>query len=290
MGQVAPVGVSAWGQPPAGDQANAVISGTFAAVGPGRPFAYRGPIDVLFGAQYNTTLNTTKGSLAVTFSGNGLGTIAAGSAVNSINLPRGTTMATTSTLALPIISLSGVVDIGRAAIRNLAQTNGLLNAPVSGPGIPIGTTVTNIFQAADPTQNPPVLGIVTLSNQPTSAQTDATGSSWFYDFQLQASAITTGVDANALFTGATITYTGNIQLERTFDGCQTFWPCNVGGSGTLASYAAGTPVSLTFGEPERQVYYRLNCLAYTPVTGIALVYRISTTGAAAETLAISSAI
>ena len=41
MGIPAPAGVSAAGAPPAGDQANAVLSGQFLAVGPSAPFAFR---------------------------------------------------------------------------------------------------------------------------------------------------------------------------------------------------------------------------------------------------------
>ena len=51
-------------------------------------------------------------------------------------------------------------------------------------------------------------------------------------------------------------------------------------SGSLPN---GTPVSLTFGEPERNVLYRTNCLAYTSGT---INYRISQTGGANESLAI----
>ncbi len=296
MGKRAPVGVAAWGQPSAGDEANAVISGTFTAVQPGRAFALRGPMNVEIWGAYNTTLTTTAGSLAAT--AGTAGPIAAGSAINSVNVPRGTTVGAivgaAITLALPIISLQGSVDVpasgvgGRPAITGLARTAGLLNASVTGPGIPVGTTVIAIPVPADPTNN--VLGTVQLSAAPTSAPVGPFSPQNFYDFQLQASAVATGADTAATFTGGSILYPGTVQVERSFDGCATWLPCNVGGGGTIAAYAGGGPISLTFGEPERQVYYRLNCIAYTGVTGVTLNYRISTTGVAPESLSVGTSI
>jgi hypothetical protein len=75
-----------------------------------------------------------------------------------------------------------------------------------------------------------------------------------------------------------------VQLERSFDGGATFIAGNIG-AGALAQFtgAAVTPVDLTFGEPEKNVLYRLNCLAWTSGT---INFRISQTGGAAESLAI----
>ena len=98
---------------------------------------------------------------------------------------------------------------------------------------------------------------------------------------LSAPALVTGTDNAAVVTGAGILFVGGVQLERSFDGGSTWIVCNVGGTGVLAQYATGTPVSFTFGEPEKQVLYRLNCYAYT--SG-AINYRISETGGAAESL------
>jgi hypothetical protein len=55
----------------------------------------------------------------------------------------------------------------------------------------------------------------------------------------------------------------------------------------LASFSAGTPVSLTFGEPERGVLYRLNCLSYA--SGV-VNYRLSSTGMAAMSLSLGTPI
>jgi hypothetical protein len=53
--------------------------------------------------------------------------------------------------------------------------------------------------------------------------------------------------------------------------------------GTLAQWTTGTPVSITFGEPERNVNYRLNCIVYS--SGL-ITYRFSQTGGANESLSI----
>ena len=52
-------------------------------------------------------------------------------------------------------------------------------------------------------------------------------------------------------------------------------------AGALAQFTAGTPVSVTFGEPEKNVLYRLNCIAYTSGT---INYRFSQTAGANEAL------
>jgi len=267
----APLGVAASGQPVVGDQATAVLTGTIAAVGPGKPFAFRGPMNLLLWTSIATALTTTAGSLTATVaSGAGL---AAGVAVNSVNVPPGTTYGsisgTSGTLALPVQTQPGVVQLGAAAIGGLAFTAGLLGATVSSPRLPVGTTV------------------VQISAQPLSAPTDAPGNNTpvdFFEFAPTANGVTvTGTDAAATFTGAAIVFSGTVQLERSFDGGRTWIPCNVGAMGTLAQFSAGTPVSITFGEPERQMLYRLNCLAWASGT---INYRISQTGGANESLAI----
>lgn len=200
MGIPAPAGVSASGTPPTGDRANAVISGKITAIGPGLPFAFYGPFNVLIYASINTSLTTTANSNAFSVvSGTGL---AIGNAIAGTNVPDGTT----------ILTITG--------------TTGTLTFPSN------------------------------TSN----------------------TAVITGTDTTAIFTGAAINYSGTVQLERSFDGGNTWIVCNVGGTGTLAQWATGTPVSIVASEPEKQVLYRLNCIAYTSGT---INYRISTTGVAA---------
>lgn len=285
MGLPAPAGVSASGLPPQGDQANAVVQGVLTAVGPGKPFAFRGPMNLAIWASVNEALTTNNGALAATVAAGG--GIAVGAAVNSVNVPRGTTWATfagvAGTLALPIETMTGRVNVSELHIYDLPSTAGLLGAGVSSPYLPAGVTVLEIVRAAVAPTNasPGVKGIVRISALPTSAP--VSNDPVPFEFSPTGNAITTGVDANATFTGAGITYTGSVQIERSFDGGATWLLCNIGGAGQLAVFAAGTPVQVTFGEPEKEVLYRIN----VTVLGAGNVnYRISQTGGAAESLAI----
>lgn len=287
MGIPAPQGIAASGLPPAGDQANAVLSGTFSAVGPSQPFAFRGPMNLAIWASVTTALTTAAASLAATVaSATGL---AAGSAINSANVPKGTTVGALAvlavTLAVPPITMPGRVNPAAAAITDIPDTTGLVGATVTGPGIPAGTTVLAITLASIAVTNlsDGRRGTVRLSANPTAITPDKNNPQQF-TFARTANAIaTTGADASASFTGAGIVYVGTVQLEHSFDGGATWLVCNVGASGLLAQWSAGTPVNLTFGEPEKNVLYRLNCAAYT--SGV-INYRISQTGGAAESLAI----
>lgn len=292
MGIPAAQGVDGSGLPPAGDQANAVVSGTFKAIGPGLPFAFRGPMNLLLWASITTALTTTTGSTAATVtSATGL---AVGDAVSSVNAPPGTTIGvlagTNATLALPTLTLPGVVSTSSAQMTGLPSTTGLLGATVSGPGYPAGVTVLGIVVPAIAATNisPGQPGTLLLSSAPTIAPVN--NAPQLFAFALTGNGITTtGADAAASFTGATITFNGTIQMERSFDGGQTWIVGNIGGAGFLAQWtgAAVGPVSLTFGEPEKNVLYRLNCTAFTSVLGGGTInYRISQTGGAAESLAI----
>ncbi len=296
MGQPAPLGVGASGLPPAGDKANAVVTGQITAVGPTAPFAFLGPINVSIWASLGVTLTTTAGSLSASV-GSGTG-VNKGQAVNSVNVPRGTTWGafsgTSGTLAIPPITLTGNIAASEPQITNLASTDGLVGAAVTGPYIPAGTTVTSITTAAvaATNDNPGVLGTVTLSANPTT--TPVQPARLPFVFARTGNAITvSGADANATLTGGlvagtqVISFVATIQIERSFDGGQTWLPCNIGGNGVLAQYTAGTPVSLTFGEPEREVLYRLNCLAYTSGT---INYRFSENGGAAMSLSFGTPI
>ena len=277
-----------------GDQANSVLSGTLLGVGPGRCFAFRGPMNFSLWASINTTLTTTNGSLSATV-GSATG-LAAGAAINGVNVPNGTTIGvlsgTTVTLALPIITLQGNIN-ALGQISGLESTTGLLGATVTVPStregitLPSGTTVTTILTpaVAENTNGPGTKGVVQLSAAPTVLPNQY--GQLPFDFALTSNAVATGANTTAVFTGAGITYSATVQLEWSFDGGYTWLPCNIGGGGTLAQYGVGTPVRVTFGEPERNILYRPNCISYVSGT---INYRISTTGAAAESLAISSSI
>lgn len=298
MGKPAPFGVAAAGIPPLGDQANAVLSGIISAIGPTAPFAFMGPMNVAFWASLGTTLTTTAGSLSSSVaSATGL---AVGNAINSRNVPPGATIGalsgTTVTLALPPLTypVSGLNTAGNRQVSLPPGSNvaALLGATVTAPStaqrltIPAGTTVAAIIQpdVAPSLNGPGVPGIIQLSALPTLVPPEAA------PLQLQfaptGNAIqTTGADAAATFTGAAITFNATINVERSFDGGLTWLICNIGGSGQLAQYSGATvtPVQFAFGEPERNVLYRLNAIAYT--SGV-LNYRISETGQAATSISV----
>ena len=302
MGIPANNGIDAWGLPNAGDQATAVVSGTFTAIGTGDAFAFRGPMNLeLYASLTNLAFTTTNGSLAASVSsGTGL---AAGVAINSTNVPFGTTWATFSgtsgTLALPAYSypVTGLsTQTAQITLPPGSNVNQLLGATVSVTSnralttIPAGTTVTSIFQpdiapnSATGYAGQP--GIIVLSTAPTAVPPNGVGVNGQpvnLRFKLGSAAITTGVDAAAVFTGAAISYSATVQLEKSFDGGATWIVGSLSNSGTLAQWTTGTPVSITFGEPERNVNYRLNCIAYTSGT---ITYRVSQTGGANESLSI----
>lgn len=290
MGIPAALGVSASGLPPLNDQANAVDQGTITAIGPTIPFAFRGPMNLSIWASINTTLTTTAGSLSATVaSATGL---AVGNAVNSVNVPAGTTIGalsgTTATLVVPPIQLPSQVSLSK--IVSVPNTAGLLGATVTVPStaeqttLPASTTVTAVLtpSVAGTNAGPGSWGTIQLSNAFTAVPPN--NNPVPLNFARTGNAVTVGAaDAAATFTGAAIDFSGTLQIERSFDGGKTFIVCSTGLGGTLAQYTTGAPVSATFGEPEKNVLYRLNCIAYSSGT---INYRISQTGGAAESLAI----
>jgi hypothetical protein len=180
--------------------------------------------------------------------------------------------------------LAGVARTPDSSIHDLPLTNGLLGAAVSGPNIPSGTTVLAITRAAVPSNGVGAAqtGTVKLSAAPTGSPTNKAPVPFVFNPNGNA-ILASGTDAAAFFTGSAINYTGSVQLERSFDGGSTWTLCNIGGSGLMAIWGAGTPVNFAFGEPEKQVLYRLNCTALSAGN---INYRISTTGGAAEALTI----
>jgi hypothetical protein len=74
------------------------------------------------------------------------------------------------------------------------------------------------------------------------------------------------------------TWSGSIQLERSFDGGATWYICGVGGGGQQAIYSTSNQdVSFVASEPEQGVLYRLHCTALTAGT---VNYRMTTTSPA----------
>lgn len=275
MGIPALAGVSASGLPPAGDKANAVVSGTITAVGPTQPFAFRGRVNIALYASYNTSLTTTNGSLTASVGTSGA--IAAGTSIKSANVPAGTTFGAFTgpggTLALPAITLWGFTDAGASQINGVERTSGLIGATISGPGIQAGTTITSIVQEMVPAtiHNPQVRGVFGLSLPVTAVPAIVARQPFLVG--LGSNAVVSGTDAAAIFTGSAITYTATINLERSFDGGSTW------------IHIGAAPLDIS--EAEACVLYRLNCTAYTSGT---INYRISQTGVAATALDLSGAL
>jgi hypothetical protein len=86
-------------------------------------------------------------------------------------------------------------------------------------------------------------------------------------------------DSAAVYVGNELTFTGTIQLERSFDGGHTWIPCYIWQGGAQLKWTGA--ISTELMEPEKSVLYRLNCIAFTSGT---INYRISTTGQAGTTL------
>ena len=295
MGIPAPLGVMSTGLPPLGDQANAVKKGAITAVGPHRPFAFRGPMNLAIWNSVTSALTTTAGSLAATVvSATGL---QVGTAINSVNVPKGTTIGalngTNITLAVPPVTFyASQINTSNGQVTLPAGSNvaSLVGSTVTVPSnaeqvtLPANTTVTAVVQAdiAPSANGPGQPGIIQLSATPTVAPPINTQVPLV--FAVGAAAIlTSGADAAASFTDAATKWNGTVQLERSFDGGSTFLCANIGSAGLLAQFISLSSVQTTFGEPEKSVLYRLNCIAYVSGT---INYRISQTGGAAESLAI----
>ncbi len=260
------------------------------ALGPTPPFAFYGPLNLSIWGEYVTPLVTTTGSLTATVTT--AGAIAAGVAINGANVPygavAGVVSGTTLTLVLPTYTFSGRVITGVAQVTGILDTSRLLGATVNGIGVTSSQTVTSIITpSVAPTPELPkgTPGVVGLSAVATAQQDLAYPTP--YTFALaNTGGITSGTDAAAIFTSAAIGLTGTVQLERSFDGGKTWVVCNIGGSGALAQWSMTTPVSLSFGEPEKLVLYRLNVTALTTSSGTNVRYRLSETGQAATSLSV----
>jgi hypothetical protein len=290
MGVPSPEGVSASGRGPywPNDKANGVIQGTIGAVRATAPFAFWGPMNLFVWADFTTSAAVTAGSLVVALGAAGV--IAAGASISATNLPYGTTVVslagTDATVALPIQTHTAKVLSGQVLMTDLYSTQYLLGATVTGPGIPAATTVAEIVTVARASSGdtPGIRGVVRLSNAVTLNPPNTNNQP--FQFALAATGLATANDAAAKITSAAIGMVGAIQLERSFDGGATWIVCNVGNVGALAQWNTATPVSISFGEPERMVLYRLNQTTITPSAGYTLNYRISETGQAATTLAV----
>jgi hypothetical protein len=264
------------------DQANSVLSGTFTDEQVSAPLAIYGWFNVSLWASYSSSLATTSGSLSATIGT--AGSIAKGNSIYSTNTPPGTSIqavsGTTLTLYIPPITVRGYGVVGSTHLTGLDYTTGLTGAAVTGLGIPASTTVSSIVtEAVAPSQfSPGVKGEIIISNQVTATTADQSDTPFV--FARDGHAITaSATDSAAVYVGNELTFTGTIQLERSFDGGHTWIPCYIWQGGSQLKWTAAMSTELM--EPEKGVLYRLNCIAFTSGT---INYRISTTGQAGTTL------
>ena len=73
------------------------------------------------------------------------------------------------------------------------------------------------------------------------------------------------------------TFSGTVDIEKSFDNGANWLKVSVNASGSPASYT--NPVSVIVLEPESQVLYRLNCTTYTSGT---INYRVSQSPSSAK--------
>lgn len=272
----------------AADKATSVVSGTIAAVGPGDAFSVYGAMNFVLYAERTATLTTAAGSLAATV--NSATGLAAGAAIKSANVPAGTTIGALSgtnvTLALMPQYWNGTLQPGLTGIQmgpvgsvptTLATLNG---ATIVSPYFASGTTVTGYDETAR---------TLTTSNAPTGLTGDV--DNFLFEFRPTGNAIVTTGAVASTFTGAGVLFNATVNLERSFDGGQTWVLCNSGGAGFIAQFvgdgsSTGAPISVAFGDPEAAMLYRINCTVYGTNTNIAIKYRISTTGQAATSISL----
>lgn len=283
-------GVSASGLSPyTNDFANGVDQGSLSAVGATKPFALFGTLNLWVWTEFLTSLQVTNGSSNGTVGA--AGAIAAGAAIKSTVVPPGTTVlsigGTTPVLALPTRTFYANSINGRPTLTGIQDTTWLSGAAVTGLGF-AGATVSSIDVAAIVGDTPVDgnTGQVTLNANASAGPQNQQPTP--FEFALANTGLTSGTDAAAVFTGAAIGLVGQIQVERSFDGGNTWIVANIGGSGALAQFSTASPVSIAFGEPERQTLYRLNLTAITPVAGNTLKYRISATGQQATSIALQT--
>lgn len=295
MGIPASLGINGFGTPVKGDQATAVVSGSFIARGVSVPFSFFGMANFTLYCEAVNLLTTTAGSFTATVSGPTAALITDGTAIRSSLFENGTVFsaftAGSGDLYLQPISVYGKVTALSNVITGNFITDGLLpgtdltGAAISGVGIPPGTTITQILvhsnqmfgtPAARPVQAQiEISQAATITSDPNNQGGIGTALTIIPTANMIGSS-----SANSFFTGSTIAYTGSVQLEKSFDGGASWIVVNIGppGSGAMAIYQNAACVSFTLFEPEKQVLYRWNCTAITLTGAESIQYRISETG------------
>jgi hypothetical protein len=289
----APLGLTGFGTPVKGDQATAVASGSFTAVGASIPFAFYGLANFSLYCEVVDLLTTTQGTFTATVTGATSGLIAAGTAIRTSLFQNGTIFSAFSggsgtLLFQPICFYANVTALSNIVTGNFV-TDGffpgvdLTGAAISGLGIQPGTTITKIVNHSNQLfENPaltPNIASIMLSLPATITSDPRLAPGTALTITPTANMVPTS-SANSFFTGSTIAYTGSVQLEKSFDGGASWIVANIGpaGSGAMAIYQNAASVSFSLYEPERQVLYRWNCTSITLTGTESIQYRISQTG------------
>lgn len=264
----------------AADRANAVVTGSFTAVGPSKAFSVWGPFDVSIWAELTASTVFTAGSSTAAVTSTG---VSIGDTIYSPggNVPPGTTVLTVPggssvTMAFPPQFWTGTISTLEALIRNVAVPANLLTLNgatiINSPYFAAGVTVVAYDNAAR---------TLTTSAAPTSAPLGSGAVQiWFAPTN---NCVIAGTDAATVYMGGATSFTTTAQIERSFDGGNHWIPVTTDYSGTIAK-VTNKILTTRLPEPEASVLYRLNCIAYTGATGVAVKYRISTTGSAGTSI------
>lgn len=267
------------------DLANGVVVGSFAAVGPGAAIQVWGPFNISVWGELADALTTTAGSATGALAS---GTsVAAGDTIVSANVPPGTTVQSGTTSPVMAFmpqwwaALINGIKSGSPTILMGAQPadlSTLLGATIKDSDFfAAGVTIT----AYDNT----LRTLTASANATASMQPGASGA--LVEFAPTGNAIkVSGADANSVLMGQATPITLTLQLERSYDGGSRWTACNVGNVAALAQWILTKPLSLSIGEPEAGILYRLNCITYAAVANTAVKYRISTTGQASTSLSV----
>lgn len=289
------------------DRANGVASGTITAVGPGKAFSLWGPLNfVAYGVLAQALTVATAGTNSATV--NSSTNLNIGDSVQSTLVPPGTTVLTSGagalTFAFPTYTMGGYISNtgpGPTSTIQMYYPSGftlgwLVGATVQTPGtayFPASTTVISATSNQAPAAGQVGIATLVVSKQPTSVPANGFGSMNGVadpipvEFSLAANCIAAGTDSAATFSGGTTPIAATFQIERSFDGGSTWIICNAGGLGTPAKFTSpANPISLSFGDPEAAMLYRVNTTAYTGTSNVTINYRFSTTGQASTVLSV----
>lgn len=125
-----PAALPASGTPPTGDQANAVVTGSIAALGPTAPFVFWGAFNVAIWAQLNDSLTTAAASTTAAVTT--VVGVAVGQAINSTLVPQGATVGSVGSLTT--ITIAGLSTTQIAAIATGTDAAALFE-----PAVPTAT-------------------------------------------------------------------------------------------------------------------------------------------------------